>query len=295
MNFLTGSFYENFKMAIDTLRTNKLRSILTIVGVVIGVMTVMLMSSVISGINVGIEKEVEQFGTRSIFLYKMDIGIRTTAPTREERMRKPLTLEDAEALTKLPSIEVAVPFLDISNSFFGNKILVTGSNGKTSSAVNLTGTFPNIEQTTSEVLIDGSWFTQQESDDKVDVCVIGDSVKEAYFPFENPLGQPLDIGGREFRVIGLLQKREQFFGGGSGNNDQSNSIYMPMGSALRIKPQADDLFIMAVAREARLEEAKDQVQDLLRIRRHVPLSAKNNFSMETAASLVDQFQAITGR
>ena len=281
-------------MAIDTLRTNKLRSILTIVGVVIGVMTVMLMSSVISGINVGIEKEVEQFGTRSIFLYKMDIGIRTTAPTREERMRKPLTLEDAEALTKLPSIEVAVPFLDISNSFFGNKILVTGSNGKTSSAVNLTGTFPNIEQTTSEVLIDGRWFTQQESDDKVDVCVIGDSVKEAYFPFENPLGQPLDIGGRQFRVIGLLQKREQFFGGGSGNNDQSNSIYMPMGSALRIKPQADDLFIMAVAREGRLEEAKDQVQDLLRIRRHVPLSAKNNFSMETAASLVDQFQAITG-
>ncbi|HEV7643609.1 MAG TPA: ABC transporter permease [Pyrinomonadaceae bacterium] len=294
MKFLTGSFFENFKMAIDTVRGNKLRSSLTIVGVVIGVMTVMLMSSIISGINVAVEHEVEQFGTRSIFLYKMDIGIRTTQPTREERMRKPLTTDDVDAIVKLPTIETAVPFLDISNNFFGNKIMVTGKNGKTSSAVNLNGTYPDIEKTSSEVLLEGRWFTQQESDDKVDVCLIGDSVRDAYFPLENPIGNTIEVGGREFRIIGVLAKREQLFGGGSGNNDQSNIIYMPMGSARRIKPQADDLFIMAVAREGQFEKAKDQVQDLLRIRRHVPLSQKNNFSMETAASLIEQFQAITG-
>jgi putative ABC transport system permease protein len=294
MKFLTGSFVENFKMAIATLRANKLRSVLTIVGVVIGVMTVMLMSSIISGINVAVEHEVEQFGTRSIFLYKMDLGLHAGPPTREERMRKPLTLDDVEALTKLPTLEVAVPFLDISSSFFGSKVMVTGKNGKTSSAVNLTGTYPDIEKTSSEVLLRGRWFTQQESDDKVDVCLIGDSVREAYFPFEDPLGNTIEVGGRQFRIIGLLSKREQLFGGGSGNNDQSNIIYMPMGSALRIKPQADDLFIMAVAREGQFDVAKDQVQDLLRIRRRVPLSQKNNFSMETAASLIEQFQAITG-
>jgi len=294
MRFITGSFFENFKMAIDTLRTNKLRSSLTIVGVVIGVMTVMLMSSIISGINVAVEHEVEQFGTRSIFLYKMDIGIRTSAPTREERMRKALTLDDADALAKLPTIEVAVPFLDISNGFFGDKLMVTGANGKTSAAVNLTGTYPDIERTSSEVLLEGRWFTTQESDDKVDVCLIGDSVKEAYFPLIDPIGETIDVGGRQFRIIGVLAKREQLFGGGSGNNDQSNVIYMPMGAALRLKPFADDLFIMAVAKEGQFEQAKDQVQDTLRIRRHVPLSQKNNFSMETAASLVDQFQAITG-
>jgi putative ABC transport system permease protein len=294
MKFLTGSFFENFKMAIDTVRSNKLRSSLTIVGVVIGVMTVMLMSSIISGINVAVEHEVEQFGTRSIFLYKMDIGIRTTQPTREERMRKSLTTDDVDAIAKLPTIEVAVPFLDISNNFFGNKIMVTGKNGKTSSAVNLNGTYPDIEKTSSEVLLEGRWFTQQESDDKVDVCLIGDSVRDAYFPLENPIGNTIEVGGREFRIIGVLAKREQLFGGGSGNNDQSNIIYMPMGSARRIKPQADDLFIMAVAKEGQFEKAKDQVQDLLRIRRHVPLSQKNNFSMETAASLIEQFQSITG-
>src|ERR1041384_6460389 len=130
MKALTGPFFENLKMAFDTLRANKLRSFLTILGVVVGVITTMLMSSIISGINVAVEKQVESFGTRSIFLYKMDIGIRTSAPSREERMRKPLTIDDAEALRSLKSIEVAVPFLDISNNFFGGKLAVTGKNGK---------------------------------------------------------------------------------------------------------------------------------------------------------------------
>ncbi len=294
MKFLMGSFYENLKMALDTLRSNKLRSFLTIIGVVIGVITVMLISSVISGINVAVEKEVESFGTRSIFLYKMDIGIRTSAPTREERMRKPLTLEDAEAISNLSSIEVAVPSLDISNNFFGQKINVTGKNGKTSTSVQLQGTLPEIERTTSETLLEGRWFTRSESDEKARVCLIGDFVRESYFPFENPIGNTIEIGGEEYRIIGVLQKREQLFGGGGGNNDQSNIIYMPMGTALKLKPNADDLFILAVAKEGMLEKAKDDVQDLLRIRRHVKFGDKNNFAMETAASLIDQFKAITG-
>jgi putative ABC transport system permease protein len=280
-------------MAIDTLRGNKLRSFLTIVGVLVGVITVMLISSVISGFDMAIKKEVESFGTRSIFLYKFEIGFSTGNRTREERMRKPLTLDDAEAISKLPTIETAVPFLDISNNFFGQKILVTGKNGKTSSAVQLQGTLPEIERTSSEVLLDGRWFSQSESDMKTNVCLIGSTVVESYFPYGSPIGQTLEIGGSEFRVIGVLEKREQLFGGGGGNNDQSNIIYMPMGAALKLKPNADDLFILAVAREGMLQQAQDQVQDLLRIRRQVPFDKPNNFSMATAASIIDQFRAIT--
>jgi putative ABC transport system permease protein len=290
---LTSGFYENLKMALDTLKGNKLRSFLTIVGVVVGVITVMLISSIISGINVAIEKEVESFGTRSIFLYKYNIGFSHGRRTQEERMRKPLTFDDAEAIKGLTSIETAVPFLDVSNNFFGSKVMVTGKNGKSSSAVILQGTTPEIEKTTTEILLDGRWFSESESDAKADVCLIGSSVVDSYFPFEDPIGQSLEIGGMPFRVIGVLEKREQLFGGGGGNNDQSNVIYMPMGSALKIKPNADDLFILAVAREGRLEKAKDDVQDLLRVRRQVPYGNPNNFSMETAASLIDQFQAIT--
>ncbi|MER3632124.1 MAG: hypothetical protein C4325_08150, partial [Blastocatellia bacterium] len=256
-----------------------MRSFLTIIGVVIGVITVMLISSIISGINTAVQRQIESFGTRSIFLYKFDIGIRTSVPTREERTRKPLTLDDSEAIKGLPSVETAVPFLDVSSSFFGQKILVTGKNGKTSSAVLLNGTRPELEKTNTEILVEGRWFTEQESEMKKDVCLIGDTVRETYFPYESPIGKTLQIGGREFTVIGLLQKREQLFGGGGGNNDQSNIIYMPIGSALRLKPNAEDLFILAVAREGMMEKAKDDIEALLRIRRNVKFGEPNNFAM----------------
>ena len=263
MKFLTGSFYENLKMAFDTLRANKLRSFLTIVGVVVGVITVMLISSLISGISVAVEKQVESFGTRSIFLYKRSIGIRIGMPTREERMRKPLTMGDAEAIANLKSVELAIPYLDISNNFFGQKINVTGKNGKTSTSVQLKGTMPEVEKAPGDVLIEGRWFSRAEHDTKTNVCVIGDTVRDTYYPYSSSIGETIDIGGTEFRIVGVLQKREQLFGGGGGNNDQSNAIYMPMGAALKLKPNADDLFILTVAKEGQLETAKDDVQDLL--------------------------------
>jgi len=289
----TGPFYENLKMALDTLRGNKLRSFLTIIGVVVGVVTVMLISSIISGINVAIEKQVESFGTRSIFLYKYNIGFSTGRRSQEERMRKPLTLDDTNAIKALSTIETAVPFLDVSNDYFGAKLLVTGKNGKTSTAVQLQGTLPDIEKTSTEILVDGRWFSQSESDANSNVCLVGSTVVETYFPYTSPVGETLDIGGNPFRIVGVLQKREQLFGGGGGNDDQSNVIYMPLGAALKLKPNADDLFILAVAREGMLDRAKDDVQDLLRLRRQVAFDKPNNFSMETAASLIDQFQAIT--
>ena len=278
-------------MAFDTLRTSKLRSFLTIIGVVIGVITVMLISSIISGIDTAVTKEVESFGTNSIFLYKTKIGVNTGRPTREERMRKPLTLEDAEALGKLSAVEVAIPYLDVTSNRWGGKIMVTGKNGKSSSSVSLTGTYPNIEKSTGEILAEGRWFTQMENDTKKDVAVIGSSVVDSYFEFGNPIGDTLEIGGRQFLVIGVLQKREQLFGG--GGNDQSNVIYMPMGSAQRIKPNSQDLFINAIAKNGMIEQAKDQIQDLLRVRRQVPFKAENNFSMETADSIIEQFRSIT--
>src|SRR5687767_4633826 len=115
--FLGSTFLENVKMAFATLRNNKLRSFLTIFGVLIGVITVMLISAFISGINVAVEKQVESFGTNSIFLYKYPIGFSHGRRTQEERMRKPLMVEDAEAIKTLPTIETAIPFLNVTNNF----------------------------------------------------------------------------------------------------------------------------------------------------------------------------------
>jgi putative ABC transport system permease protein len=292
MTVATSRFLENLKMALDTLRGNKLRSFLTIIGVVVGVITVMLISSIISGIGMAVEEQVKSFGTRSIFIYKMDIGIRFGRPSREERMRPDLTLEDALALRELSEVETAVPFLNVSSGFFGNRTVVSAK-GKQTSNIQLSGTLPEIEKSGTEILVEGRWFTQSEVDYKRDVALIGSTVKETFFPYESPIGQTLDVNGREFTIVGHLEKKAQLLGGGGGNNDESNTIYMPFYSAQKIRPNADDIFILAIAREGRLQQARDQIEDQLRVRRKVEYGKPNNFSTATADTIIEQFQSIT--
>ena len=285
MSIIRSDIYENFKMGIQTLRANKLRSFLTVIGVMIGVITVMLIASIISGIDEQVKKEIESFGTRSIFIAKFDPGIHVGRRTREERMRKELTYEDAEALAQLPAVELAVPFLDITNNFFGQKLKVSTS-GKTSEAVRLEGTLPDYMRAGTEVISEGRFFTQYENDQNQKVCVVRSRVVEDFFGGESPLGKPIDIGGQEFRVIGVIEKREQLFGG-NGSDDINNSIFVPFNVAHKLKPNADDIFIMAVARPGMIAEARDQVTDLLRVRRQVPYGSPNNFGMATADSIID--------
>lgn len=293
MKVVASRFLENLRMAFATLRGNKLRSFLTIIGVVVGVITVMIISSVISGIGLAFEEQIKAFGTRSVFVYKRDIGLNFGQPSREERMRPDLTLEDALALRNLSEVDTAVPFLNVSSGFFGNATIVSAK-GKQTQNIQLSGTLPEIERSETEILTDGRWFTQAEVDFKKDVCLIGSTVKETFFPFESAIGQTLEINGRSFTVIGELEKKAQLLGGGGGgNNDESNTIFMPFGSALRIKPNADDVFILAIAKEGRILQAKDQIEDLLRVRRNVKFGQKNNFATATADSIIEQFQSIT--
>ncbi|HEX8475410.1 MAG TPA: ABC transporter permease [Pyrinomonadaceae bacterium] len=292
MQLLRSDILENLIMALQTLRTNKLRSFLTVIGVVIGVWTVMVIASIISGIDETVKREVESFGTRSIFLYKFEPGFHVGRMSREERMRPHLTYEDAEAIAALSTVELAVPFLDISNNFFGEKINVS-TRGKTSAAVRLEGTLPDYMRTGQEVLVDGRFFTQFENDTNQDVCVVRGRVADDFFPTSSPVGQTINIGGRDFRVVGELGMREQLFGGGNGSDDLNNGIFVPFNVARKLKPNAEDIFILAVARVGMIEAAKDQITDLLRVRRRVPFDKPNNFGVSTADSIIDQFRSIT--
>src|ERR1700750_1868361 len=206
---LRSDIYENLMMALGTLRANKLRSLLTVVGVVIGVWTVMAIASIISGIDESVKRELESFGTRSIYVSKYDPGIHIGRLSREERMRKDLTYDDAIALASLRSIELSVPFLDITNNFFGNKLLVSGG-GKTSAQVALQGTLPDFEKAGTQVVSEGRFFTQSENDTNQQVCVVGSKVADDFFKIGSPVGQDIKIGTQEFRVVGVLDKREQF-------------------------------------------------------------------------------------
>ena len=290
MKFFRSDIYENLKMALATLRANKLRSFLTVVGVMIGVITVMLISSIISGVDTAVKTELESYGTNSIYISKYNPGIHIGRLSREERMRKNLTYDDAVALAQLPAVELSVPFLDISNNFFGQKITITGV-GKTSNAIALNGTLPDFERAGTQIIKEGRFFSQFENDGNEEVCVVGSSVGEDFFPYGSPVGQTIGIGGNQFRVVGVLEKREQFLLGG-GNDDQNNVIYMPFNVARKLKPRSDDVYILAVARKGMMDEATDQITDLLRVRRQVPFGSPDSFGLQTAELFLTSFRSI---
>jgi ABC-type antimicrobial peptide transport system permease subunit len=292
MKIFRSDILENLWLALATLRANKMRSFLTIIGVIIGVVTVMLIASIISGIDTAFTKEVESFGTRSMYITKFNPGIHVGRRSREERMRKELTYDDALALAKLPTVEVAVPFLEITNNFFGQKIMVSGG-GKTSASVALQGTLPGFEKAGTQIISEGRFFSQFENDTNANVCVIGSKVADDFFKFGKPVENTIKIGSEEYRVVGVLQPREQFLFGG-GSDDQNNVIYLPYNVARKLKPNSDDVYLLAVARPGMMKEAMDQVTDTLRIRRQVPFGKPDNFGIETTESLINTFHAITG-
>ena len=292
MKLFRSDIVENLWLALGTLRANKLRSLLTVIGVIIGVVTVMLIASIIAGVDTAVTKEVESFGTRSMYISKYNPGIHVGRLSREERMRKPLTYDDAVALSKLPAVEVAVPFLEITNNFFGQKILVSGG-GKTSASVALQGTLPDFEKAGTQVISEGRFFSQFENDTNANVCVVGSKVADDFFRFSSPVGDTIKIGEQEFRVVGVLQKREQFLFSG-GSDDQNNVIYLPYNVARKLKPNSEDIYLLAVARVGHMQESMDQVTDTLRVRRNVSFGKPDNFGIETTESLISSFHAITG-
>lgn len=280
---------ESVAMAFSTIREHKLRSFLTVLGVVIGVMTVMAIASIISGIDYAVTQQVESVGTNSISIYKFDRGLRLTKATREERMRKPLTYDDAIALRELSSIEVTSPFLNVTTDAYGNKVEIRRG-GMSSTSITLQGVLPDYEKSGAWLISQGRFFTDVESSSRQNVCVIGASVADQFFSGMNPLDKYLTIGNKDFRIIGVLEHREQLMG---GESDQNNVIFIPFDVARQIKPFSDDVYILAVAKSGMMIRALEEVADLLRRRRNVPFDAPNNFGISTSDSMIQSFHSIT--
>src|SRR5215831_7301929 len=159
---------ESFRMAFATLRAHKFRSFLTVLGVVIGTVTVMVIASFISGLDQKFKQEIEVFGTNTIFIYKFDPGIHTGRLTPEERMRKPITFQDGEAIKELcPSVQYVAENIgppDISNVRYQDQELYVTS---------IQGTTPAYERMASVEMAQGRFFTDFENQHKAEVCVIG--------------------------------------------------------------------------------------------------------------------------
>src|SRR5271166_4226865 len=214
-----GQTRESVKMALDTLRTNKLRSGLTVLGIVIGVTTVITISSVINGLNNRVSDWVSSLGSNVFWVFHMPvIGVR---PTTEQLTRKKLTLEDVLALRTLPHVVAADGgFQHVKPQFRVGDVAVK-YNGKKVAGTILQGSTTEVADVTDLVFTAGRLWTDQEDERAAHVIVLGHDTAEELFGTEDPIGKDVAVESGLYTVIGVLDKRKQPFGGGKNPNDNA--------------------------------------------------------------------------
>ena len=280
---------ESFRMAFATLRTHKFRSILTVLGVVIGTLTVMVISAFIAGLDKQFQKDIESFGTNAIFIYKFNPGIRMGRLSAEERMRKSLSYEDAIALKELcPSVTAVAPFL---SSDFPPKVRYQDQELYVSQ---VQGTLTDYERMTSVNIKNGRFFTEIENQHRADVAVIGADIADKLFLGLQPIGKQILVDEKPLTIIGVLEKVDSFFTGDGDGGNQNRAVYMPYETIRKMYPQEKDHFIMAQAAEGKMNDAIDEIRQVLRRRRNVPFYKDDNFGIQTPEGITDQFRQITG-
>jgi putative ABC transport system permease protein len=278
---------ESALMAFDTLRANKLRSSLTILGVSVGVVTVIFMVSIIQGLNQAFAGQIESLGSNTIFLSKFDPSF-GRPPGPEEIHRKDLTMEDAEALRReAPSIAGVSPI--------HRMIAATARyQDKQTDTPILFGVTPYYEFVHSQYVANGRFINDIDMQDRSNVCILGVDVMRALFPFSDAVDKEIRINGNPYRVIGVMEPLGNFFG-----QSRDNSIFIPIstfGKYYPDRPFPEVVFFIIVRPHTRahVKSAMDEMTDILRRRRRVPPNAPNNFGISSQDSLLDVYNQLTG-
>jgi putative ABC transport system permease protein len=296
MRLFHSSFFENVRMGLDTLWQHKLRSFLTILGVIIGTMTVIVIAAFVSGIDQRVAKEIESFGTNSIYIYRFDPGFNFN-PSAEERMRKPLSYEDTVAIaTECPSIAYSAAFMSPVDFFggpFTERVWVRHRDIEMKNAA-VQGASPGYFKMGVTNLGEGRYFTDEENSLHANVVVIGNDVANTLFPYSKAVDQEVSINGRMYRVVGVLAARDIFLVGAEDPNNENKAVYMPYLTLRKLYPEVDDNFVMAQAHAGRMDQGVEEIRELLRRRRKVPYGAPDNFGISTSDQIMTQFAAITG-
>jgi putative ABC transport system permease protein len=280
---------ENSRMALETVRANKLRSLLTVLGVVIGITTVIAVASILVGVDRDIQSTLNNFGSNTLFIFKFQPGFNVGRRTAEERNRKPLTLEDVQAIK-----EQCSAVLDVSTDVFPR--VGTRRNPPVAKYqgrevdVNYNGTLPAYEQVQNVQIAKGRFFSESEDLHRSDVIVLGYDADLALFPAENGIGKVVQVEGVDYEVVGVLEKRKGSFLNG-GNSDKQALV--PYRAYRKHNPTHDEHFIAALAKPGMKTQAEDQVRSLLRQRRKVAYNAPDNFGISSAEQIADQFRQIT--
>ncbi len=286
-----GQTRESVKMALDTLRANKLRSGLTILGIVIGVTTVITISSVINGLNNRVSDFVSSLGSNVFWVFHMPvIGVR---PTAAMLARKKLTLDDVMALRTLPHVAAADgEFQHVRPQFRGGDVSVK-YNGKKVAGTILEGTTSAVGDVTDMTFLQGRLYTDEEDKRGAHVCVLGHDTWQELFGDQPAVGKEVNIETGMYTVIGVLDKRKQPFGGGKNPND--NVVDFPMGTFHNLHPEDKDLWVSVKYDDPKNKSlVEEEIRELLRIRRRVRVEAPDDFEIFGPDSLTKLWGQLTG-
>src|ERR1044071_1948822 len=278
---------ESALMAFDTLWANKLRSALTILGVSVVVVTVIFMVSIIQGLNKAFADQIESLGSNTVFVSKFEPSF-GRPPSPEEVHRKDLTMADAEALrTEAPSVVGVSPIHRLLSA------TVRYQDKQTDTPI-LFGVTPYYEFVQTQYVATGRFVNDIDMQDRSNVVIIGVDVKQALFPYEDAVDKEVRINGNPFRVIGVMEPLGNFFG-----QSRDNSIFIPITTFDKYypdRPFPEVVFFIIVRPRSRayVKSAIDEITDILRRRRRVPLGAPNNFGISSQDSLLDVYNQLTG-
>jgi putative ABC transport system permease protein len=287
-----GDTRETIKMALDTLRTNKLRSGLTILGIVIGVMTVIIISSVVNGLNNNVSSLVESLGSNILFVFRFPVfGQR---PTTEMLTRKQLTYDDAMAMGDLPHVVAVSPSLQYTDNTApgraGNTSIKAGS--KKMQNTILEGDTQNVKDVYDFDMREGRFFDEFDQTRAASVVVLGSDTAEELFPGQTAVGKEVQVAGLVFTVIGVLQPQKQAFGG--GKNPQDNKAIFPITTFHHIHPEQLDYWITLKYDDPKNRPlVEDELTEMLRRRRKVANEAPDNFAIFGTDSLTRLWNQIT--
>ncbi len=277
---------ENLKQAMVTLRTHKLRSALTVFGVVLGVSVLMLVAALVNGFDQKVQEMVKQYGADTAFVSKWDQGMHGGDRPLEERQRKPLTLEDGKALKEFcPAIKNVTTFLQTN---WQQSHTVRTKSGEVT-AIDFRGVQPNFGQVyANAATIEGRFLADGDDQHKEKVVMLGENVAPVLFPEGHPIGKDVFIDGSAFTVVGVVEKPKGGFGGG----DEDRRVLIPYNTFAKIYPAADEVNMRFQAYPGLLDQSVDQAEEVLRRRRNVQQGGKDNFSIRTAAQEVEEFHSI---
>jgi putative ABC transport system permease protein len=283
---LSGTPKENLLMALANLRSNKLRSFLTVLGIVVGVMTVVVIASILTGMRKNVELLVQEFGTNNIWAFHLTTGPQLGGRDRKEYTRKTLTVENAAALkAQAPAIaDVAWVQWDVR---IQNTMTYGGNTYKQGSLRAVSANYADI---TRLPLGEGRFINELDDLHRRDVVVIGPDVIKALFPNTNLIvGREVMLGGRRYEVIGVLDKRKGSF---LGESEDDNSIYIPQRTALKFSPLVRYLMLIIQAQPGQLPAALEQSEAILRRERGLKFNEESNFDLKTADRFMEQFDSI---